>query len=84
MYTMTATPPDIAYAIGVHSQCNHFPCNAHMAALKRVFRYFNGMKDWRLLFDGGEGEGALGCYVDLDYAGCPDHYKFTIAQVIAI
>jgi hypothetical protein len=81
MYAMTATRPDIAYAIGVLSRYNHDPSNEHMVALKRVFRDLNGTKDWRLRF-GGEGEGALRCYVDSDYAGCPDDYKSTCGPVI--
>jgi hypothetical protein len=48
MYAMTATRPDIAYAIGVLSRYNHDPSNKHMVALKRVFRYLNGTMDWRL------------------------------------
>jgi len=81
MYTMTATRPDIAYAIGVLSWYNHDPSNEHMIALKHVFRYLNRTKDWRLRF-GGEEEGALRCYVDSDYAGCPDDYQSTSGLVI--
>jgi len=85
MYAMTATRPDITYAIGVLSQDNHDPSNEHMIALKREFRYLNRTKDWRRRFSralGGEGEGALGCYVDSDYAGCPDDYNSTSGLVI--
>jgi hypothetical protein len=46
MYTMTATVLDIAYAIGVLSRYNHDLSNEHMIALKCVFRYLNGTKDW--------------------------------------
>jgi hypothetical protein len=59
MYVMTATRPDIAYAIRVLSRYNHDPSNEHMVALNRVFRYLNGTKDWRLCFRGALG-GALG------------------------
>jgi hypothetical protein len=31
---------------------------------------------------GGEGEGKLRCYVDSDYAGCPDDYKSMRGLVI--
>ena len=63
-----------------------------MVALKRVFRYLNGTKDWRLRFGGalgagalaGEGEGALGCFVDSDYAGCPDDYSLKSGLVITL
>jgi hypothetical protein len=38
LYVMTATRPDIAYAIGVLCQYNHDPSNEQMVALKAVFR----------------------------------------------
>jgi hypothetical protein len=90
MYAIATTRPDSAFAIGVLSRYNHDPSNEHMVALKRVFRYLNGTKDWRLRFGGVcvLGEGALGgeselkCYVDSDYAGCPDDYKSTSGLVI--
>jgi hypothetical protein len=94
MYVMTTIRPDIAYAIGVLSWYNHDPSNEHMVALKRVFPYLNGTKDWRLRFGGalggalgestlgGEGDAALRCYVDSDYTGCPDDYKSTSGLVI--
>jgi hypothetical protein len=46
MYMMTATRPDIAYAIGVLCRYKHDPSNEHMVALKCVVRYLNGTKDW--------------------------------------
>ena len=46
MYAITATGPVIAYAIGVLNWYNHDPNNEHMIALKCVFRYLNGTKDW--------------------------------------
>jgi len=89
MYAMSATRPDITYAIGVLSRYNHDPSNEHMIALKLVFWYLNGTKDWRLRYGGalrgglgGEEEGTLRCYVDSDYAGCPDDYKLTSGLVI--
>jgi hypothetical protein len=81
MYAITATRPNIAYAIAVFSRYNLDTSNEHMIALKRVFRYLNGTKDWRLRF-AGEEEGALSCYVNSDYAGCPGDYKSTSGLVI--
>jgi hypothetical protein len=85
MYAMTASQPDIAYAIRVRCRYNHDPSNEHMVAFKRGFRYLNGTKDWRLPFGGalgGEAEGALRCYVDSDYAGCLDEYTSTSGLVM--
>jgi antitoxin component HigA of HigAB toxin-antitoxin module len=50
MYAMTATQPDIAYAIGVLSRYNHVLSIEHKVPLKRVFRYSNGAMDMRLRF----------------------------------
>jgi hypothetical protein len=85
IYAMTAIRPSIAYAIGVLSRYNHDPSNEHMVALKNVFQYLNGTKNWRLCFGGAlreGGAGTLGCYVDSDYAGCPGDYKSTSGLVI--
>jgi hypothetical protein len=90
---MTATQPDRAYAIGVLSRYNRDPSNEHMVALKRMFQYLNGRKDWCLCFGGvlrgalrgalgEEREGPHGCYVDSDYAGRPDDYKSSGGLVI--
>jgi hypothetical protein len=38
LYAMTATRPDLAYAIGVLCQYNHDLSNEQMVALKPVFR----------------------------------------------
>jgi len=89
MYMITATRPTISYAVGVLSRYNHDPSNEHMVALRRVFRYLNGMKGWRLRFRealggalGVDVDGALGSYVNSDYAGCLDDYKSTSGLVI--
>jgi hypothetical protein len=55
---MTATRSVIAYGIRVLNRDNHDPSNEYTVALMRVFRYPNGMKDWRLRFR-EESEGAL-------------------------
>jgi hypothetical protein len=90
-YAMTATWPDIAYTIGVLSQYNQDLSNEHRVARKCVFQYHSSTKDWRLHFGGalagslgGEGECALTCSVDSDYAGCPDDYTWTGGLVITV
>jgi hypothetical protein len=80
IYMITITRPFVAYAIRVLRQYNHDLSNVHWIALNRVCWYLNGMKNWRLHF-GGKEEVALRCYVDSDYAGCPDAYKSTSGQV---
>jgi hypothetical protein len=46
MYPMTATWPEITYAIRVLSWYNHDQSNKHMVALKHMFRHLNGKKNW--------------------------------------
>jgi hypothetical protein len=85
MEVMTATQPDIAYAIGYLSRYNHEPSTEHIVTLKRVLRCLHGTKDRRVLFRlalRGEGDGAVGYYIDSGYAGCPDDYKSTSGLVI--
>jgi hypothetical protein len=100
IYAMTGTRADIAYASGVLSQYNHDLSNDHTIAFKRVFRYLNGKKDWRVRFPGalvganggaigesslgGEEESSIRCYVDSDYVGCPDDCNLTSGPVITI
>jgi hypothetical protein len=79
MYAMTATWPDIAYAIRVLSWYNHDLSNEYMIVLKHVFRYLNGRNDWCLHCSP---ECALGCCFDWDYAGCLEDFKSTSALVI--
>jgi len=92
MYAMTATRPDIAYASGVISRYNHHPSNDNIVALKRVFQYLIGTKNWRLHLGwapigalggalGGERDGAPGCYVDSDFPRCEDDNKSTSGVV---
>ena len=75
MFAMAGTRPDLAYAIGVLSRYNHEPSEVHMEALKRVFRYLNGTRDWTLSFGGTDGR--IKAYADSDYAGDPDDSKST-------
>jgi hypothetical protein len=45
-YAMSVSRPDIAYAIALLGWYNEDPRNNDNVALKRVFRYLNGTKDW--------------------------------------
>jgi len=54
-----------------------------MGARNQAFRYLNRTKDRGLRFI-GEADGAPRCYVDSDYAGCPDDYKLTCGLVITM
>jgi len=68
-------------AIGDLSQYNHDPSNVQMVALNPIFRYHNSTKYWPLRLGGALGASALKCYINSDYAGCPDDYKSTSGRV---
>lgn len=48
MYAMTATRPDLAFAIGKYSQFCHLPTARNCAGLQRVFPYLQGSKNAKI------------------------------------
>ena len=42
LHAARATRPDIAQAVGVVSKFNAEPTEAHLTAVKRIFRYLKG------------------------------------------
>ena len=66
MYASVGTRPDISFAVSTLSQFLDNPGQAHWEAVKRVFRYLLGTKNWGLTFGGGK-EGLEG-YTDADGA----------------
>ena len=70
MHLMTATRPDIAYAVGYVSRFMENPQETHWAAVKRIFRYLQGTKTHGICFKPGNDIDFRG-YSDADWAG--DH-----------
>ncbi|CEP00028.1 hypothetical protein PBRA_007762 [Plasmodiophora brassicae] len=80
------TRPDIAYAVNEVSRYVQDPGPAHFVALKRVFRYLNGTRNYGLLFEGG-GETAtplLVGYSDSDWGGDLDTRRSTSGCVFLL
>ena len=50
MYLVTVTRPDLAHAISFLSQFVSKPVPIHHSAVKRVFRYLNGTRNFKLAF----------------------------------
>ena len=67
MYLMLSTRPDIAFAVNQISQFCENPQPAHWAAVKRIFSYLQGTRDYGLRF-GPSISVPIG-YTDSDYAG---------------
>ena len=51
LYVATATPRDIAHAVGVVKKFNARPNEAHSTAVKRIFRYLKGTVDLALKYE---------------------------------
>ena len=75
MYAFVGTRPDISFTVSTLSQFLDNPGLAHWEAVKRVFRYLLGMKNWGLTFGGGK-EGLEG-YTDAD--GASQEHRCTIS-----
>ncbi|KAG2967995.1 hypothetical protein PC118_g18282 [Phytophthora cactorum] len=54
MHLMTATRPDIAYAVGYVSRFMENPQEEHWVAVKRIFRYLQGTKTHGICFKPGD------------------------------
>ena len=67
MYLMLSTRPDIAFAVNQISQFCENPQPDHWAAVKRIFSYLQGTRDYGLHF-GPSISVPIG-YTDSDYAG---------------
>ena len=72
MYASVATRPDIAFAVSTLSQFLDNPGEAHWEAVKRIFRYLSGTRDYTLTY-GGERHDLVG-YTDADGAS-QDHRR---------
>ncbi|KAG2852515.1 Retrovirus-related Pol polyprotein from transposon TNT 1-94 [Phytophthora cactorum] len=68
MHLMTATRPDIAYAVGYVSRFMENPQEEHWVAVKRIFRYLQGTKTHGICFKSGDNIDFRG-YSDADWAG---------------
>ncbi|KAG2956681.1 Retrovirus-related Pol polyprotein from transposon TNT 1-94 [Phytophthora cactorum] len=68
MHLMTATRPDIAYAVGYVSRFMENPQEKHWVAVKRIFRYLQGTKTHGICFKPGDNIDFRG-YSDADWAG---------------
>ena len=59
LHAARATRPDIAHAVGVVSKFNATPTQAHLTAVKRIFRYLKGTINLKLQYR-STGEKLLG------------------------
>ena len=83
MYAQVSTRPDIAFAVGILGRYQSNPGMEHWKAAKRVMRYLQGTKDYKLTYKHSDHLEVIG-YSDSDFAGCIDSRKSTSGYIFIL
>jgi hypothetical protein len=81
-WVAVGTRPDIAFAVSQLAQFMENPGRVHWEAVKRVFRYLKGTRDWKLVYGDDEKRGLEG-FTDADGAS-QEHRRAISGYVILI
>ncbi|GJR41824.1 retrovirus-related pol polyprotein from transposon TNT 1-94 [Tanacetum coccineum] len=73
---LTASRPNLVFAICMCARYQASPTKKHLEALKRVFWYLGGTINWGLWYS-KDSDMALTAYADADHAGCQDTRRST-------
>ncbi|GJU34416.1 retrovirus-related pol polyprotein from transposon TNT 1-94 [Tanacetum coccineum] len=73
---LTASRPDLVFAVCMRARYQASPTKKHLEALKRFFRYLRGTINWGLWYP-KDTTMALTAYANADYAGCQDTRRST-------
>ncbi|KAK2362195.1 putative mitochondrial protein [Trifolium repens] len=73
---LTASRPDISFAVGVCARYQAEPKMSHLTQVKRILKYVNGTSDYGIMYSHGEDSRLIG-YCDADWAGSGDDKKST-------
>jgi hypothetical protein len=71
LYLSTHMRPDISFAVGMLGRAMAAPSAQDVVAVKRLFRYLSGTRDYGLVL-GESGESTLIAYSDADWGGDVD------------
>lgn len=82
-YLTCVSRPDITVAVNILSQFQSNPSNEHWMGLKRILRYLNGTKHFRLNYQGNSSISLEG-YADANYAGNSEDRKSTSGYIFQI
>ncbi|KAK6160404.1 hypothetical protein DH2020_003785 [Rehmannia glutinosa] len=80
---ITASRPDITFAVGVCARFQSAPKESHMTAAKRILRYLKGYPEVGLWYPKEGGFKLIG-YVDSNYANDKDNRKSTTSYVFTL
>ncbi|RVX20257.1 Retrovirus-related Pol polyprotein from transposon TNT 1-94 [Vitis vinifera] len=83
MYAQVCTRPDIAFAVGMLGRYQSNPGIDHWKAAKKVMRYLQGTKDYKLMYRRTSNLEVVG-YSDSDFAGCVDSRKSTSGYIFIL
>ncbi|KAL6324338.1 hypothetical protein AAG906_012584 [Vitis piasezkii] len=81
MYAQVCTRPDIAFAVGMLGRYQSNLGKDHWKAAKKVMRYLQGTKDYKLMYRRTSNLEVVG-YSDSDFAGCVDSRKSTSGYIL--
>jgi hypothetical protein len=80
---LTATRPDLMFAVNMIARFMEHPVESHMMAAKRILRYIKGTLELGILYKRGE-QADLIAYSDSDYGGDIDDRKSTSGYVFML
>ncbi|CAJ2652046.1 unnamed protein product [Trifolium pratense] len=73
---LTASRPDITFAVGVCARYQAKPKMSHLVQVKRILKYIKGTSDYGILYSQTKNSTLIG-YCDADWAGSADDRKST-------
>jgi hypothetical protein len=73
---LTASRPDITFAVGVCARYQAEPKMSHLIQVKRILKYINNISDYGILYSHNENSMLIG-YCDVDWPGSADDKKST-------
>jgi hypothetical protein len=76
---VTTSRPDVMQAVGKVAQFQAAPKESHVLAVKRIFRYLKGTKEFGLWYPKGK-DLSLIAYIDADWVGCIDDRRSTSGE----
>ena len=83
MYAQVCTRPDIAFIIEMLGRYHSNPGLDHWKAAKKVMRYLQGTKNYKLMYKRANNLEVVG-YSDSDFVGCVDLRKSTSGYIFIL
>jgi len=81
LYAAQISRPDINYAVNACSRYNNNPKMSHWNAVKRIFRYLQGISDAKLIFQKSKNQEQLTGYCDSDWGNDPDDRRSVTSYI---